>query len=111
MHLIQAELDRIAVNWNLYSIRLQRNADMPNGKPDVMYFVPEVFGGHNFGQRVEQTDVEICSEMYGVRRTVCCTEFQDLVKLLKPDLHLPITAQGALQLYRELLELIDETME
>lgn len=110
-HLIQTELDRIAVNWNLHSIRKQRNAEVPNGKPDMMFFVPEVFGGHNFGKVVDQQDVDICCEMYGLRRTVCSKDFKNLAKLLKPNLQIPVTVQGALELYTELLELIDEIME
>ncbi|XP_060608250.1 uncharacterized protein LOC132760318 isoform X1 [Ruditapes philippinarum] len=103
MHLIQAELDRIAVNWNLHSIRKQRNSEVPNGKHDLMYFVPELFGGHNYGKIVDQNDVDACCEMYGLRRTTCIKEFQDLVKLLKPDIRIPMDVQDALELYRELL--------
>jgi len=76
-----------------------------------MYFVPKVFGVHDFGKKVDQTDVNICCEMYGLRRTVCCQEFQGLAQLLKPDLHSPTTAHDAIELYRELLKLIDESME
>ena len=76
-----------------------------------MYFIPEVFGGHDFGKKVDQKDVDVCCEMYGLRRTVCCEEFQGLAQLLKPDLHSPTTAHDALELYRELLNLIDEYME
>ena len=49
--LIQAELDRIAAHWNLHSIRVQKNTDIPNGKPDLMYFVPEAFGGRDFWEK------------------------------------------------------------
>jgi len=66
-----------------------------------MYFVPEVFGVHDFGKKVDQKDVEVCCEMYGLRRTVCCQEFQGLAQLLKPDLHSPTTAHDALELYRD----------
>jgi hypothetical protein len=78
MHLIQAELDRIAVHWNLHSIRKQRNSEVPNGKPDYMYFVPELFGGHNYGKIVDQNDVGACCEMYSLRRTTCIKEFSKM---------------------------------
>jgi len=66
----------------------------------LMYFVPKVFGVHDFGKKVHHKDV-ICCEMYGLRRTVCCQEFQGLAQLLKPDLHSPTTAHDALKLYRD----------
>jgi len=69
-----------------------------NGKPDLMYYFPKVFGVHDFGKKVNQKDVNICGEMYGLRRTVCCQEFQGLAQLLKPDLHSPTTAHDALEL-------------
>jgi hypothetical protein len=25
-----------------------------------MYFIPEIYGGHNFGHRVEQEDIQMC---------------------------------------------------
>ena len=65
-----------------------------------MYFVPEVFGVHDFGKKVDQKYVDVCCEMYGLRKTVCCQEFQGLAQLLKPDLHSPTTAHHALELYR-----------
>jgi len=71
IHLIQAKLDRLAVNWNLHSIRSQKYAHVPNGKPDLMCVVPKVFG---FGKKFEPKDVDVCCEMYSLRRTVCCQD-------------------------------------
>jgi hypothetical protein len=68
MNLIQAELDRIANNWNMHVIRPQKNASIPSGKPDVMFFVPEIFGGHNFGKRIHQKDVKVCKELLAHQR-------------------------------------------
>lgn len=30
-------------HWNEHTIRRNRNADCPSGKPDVMYFQPEIY--------------------------------------------------------------------
>jgi hypothetical protein len=76
-----------------------------------MYFVPKFFGGHNYGKIVDQNNVDACCEKYGLRRTTCFKEIQDLVKLLKPDIRIPMDVRDALELYRELLQLIDEAME
>lgn len=42
MNLIQADLDRIAHFWNPRTIRVQKNVDIPEGKSDVLYLIPEV---------------------------------------------------------------------
>jgi len=66
-----------------------------------MYFVPEVFGGHDFGKEVDQL----------VYVAKCCQECQGIAQLLKPDLHSPTTAHDARELYMELLKRIDEFMK
>jgi hypothetical protein len=33
---------------------------MPFGRPYIMYFVPGIYGGHNFGHHVEQEDIKMC---------------------------------------------------
>lgn len=35
----------IAQQWNAHNIRAQRNSDTPCRRPDIMYFVPEIYGG------------------------------------------------------------------
>jgi hypothetical protein len=30
-----------------------------------MYFVPEIYGGHNYDHRADQGDIQICQELYG----------------------------------------------
>ena len=76
-----------------------------------MYYIPEVFGGYNFGKKVDQKDVKICCEMYGLRRKICSQEFEELARLLKPDLQVPMNVESALHLYKELLALIEENLE
>lgn len=42
MDALQTDLDRIANHWNSHVIRPQRGyAELPSGKPDVLYFVRE----------------------------------------------------------------------
>ena len=43
MRVIQAELDRIAEHWNLHEIRQQKHSNMSSGKPELLYYVPEIF--------------------------------------------------------------------
>lgn len=41
--IINRELYRVIQHWNEHTIRRNRNADCPSGKPDVMYFQPEIY--------------------------------------------------------------------
>lgn len=47
MKVIQHELDRVAQHWNLHRIRLQHNVESPPGRPDTLFFVPELEGDLN----------------------------------------------------------------
>jgi hypothetical protein len=44
--LIQAELYMTSIT--------QKNFEIPFGRPDIMYFVQGIYGGHNCGHRVDQ---------------------------------------------------------
>lgn len=58
MGVIQAELNSIAQHWNMHEIRSQnRYPELPHGKPDVLYFVSELFDGYDFGTPVDPEDV------------------------------------------------------
>ena len=64
MRVIQAELDRIAEHSNLHEIRQQKHSNMSSGKPELLYYVPEIFGGRDYGHRVDLGDVEVCLDLY-----------------------------------------------
>lgn len=105
MDLIQADLDRIAHKWNIHEIRPQHNAELKYGKPDVMYFLPEVFDTHEYGVVVDKCDVTCCKEMYSVPKGEN-EDFKELAQLLKNDLQMPHDTDAALQLFFELNELV-----
>jgi len=44
MDLIQAELDRVAEEWNLHRVRC--SSEMPGGIPDMLYHLPQEQGMH-----------------------------------------------------------------
>ena len=64
LRVIQAELDRIAEHWNLHEIRQQKHSNMSSGKPELLYYVPEIFGGRDYGHRVGLGDVEVYLDRY-----------------------------------------------
>ena len=66
MEVIQAELKRIHVvqYLNLHEIRSQRHSDIPSGKHELLYYVPEIFGGCDYGHHVDLDNLEICFDLY-----------------------------------------------
>ncbi|XP_064630795.1 uncharacterized protein LOC135489386 [Lineus longissimus] len=43
MDVLQNELNRVAIEWNRHTLQVKRNCQSPRGKPDVMYFTPELY--------------------------------------------------------------------
>ncbi|KAG9278008.1 hypothetical protein AMEX_G5792 [Astyanax mexicanus] len=65
LSIIQEELNEIAFAWNDHRIRTTNNPRAPNGRPSIMYAVPNLYGAQTYLQPSDQTKVEIC-------RADCC---------------------------------------
>lgn len=108
MNALQTDLDRIAQQWNSHDIRLQtRYNKLSSGKPDVLYFVPELTEGHNFGTNVDTEDINLCINLYGKRKEICCKEFKQIVDIIKPDVQVPVHPYEALRLFIELNNILE----
>lgn len=109
MDVLQAELDRIAKHWNLHNIRPQKSVnELPSGKPDILFYVPELFGGYEMGKSVDDIELNLCQEMYATSKQKERAEFHELAYLLKPNLQIPCNANDGLKLYEELICLYDQ---
>lgn len=113
MPLIQEELDRVAVHWNLHKIRPSSNEESPSGRPDVLYFLPELSGSRSRIQEINMDDIEDIQDMLNnhthVSRSV---DFAELANLIMEDegLSMPETADEALELYALLVSSINDLM-
>lgn len=110
-NLIQKELHKVATLWNLHNIRPSNSPESPSGRPDTMYFVPEITGTHDYKVDVDLDDLDAAKEMFSVDRPVygCSSAFSELALMRMEDngLHHPNTAEEATALYLNLLNLID----
>ena len=106
--IIREELYALAHEWNLHTISSKRNSECTKGKPDVMFFMPEMYGTTSYGESVSAQDVEYCILNYSAkpRKRGCSDEFLELVTLLKPGQQEPASPTEALELYNELCALI-----
>lgn len=95
---LQMELHRVAQEWNLYRIRPSNN-----GKPDILYFVPETVDAQDYSCPFEIDEFEIAEEMCAERpqKKGCSPHFKELVEMIQEDegLETPTTAEEALKLY------------
>ena len=109
--LIQKELYKVAQLWNLHNIRPSSNAEMPSGRPDTMYFVPEITGTQDYKVAVDLDDLDVAIEMFPLDRPRygCSPLFSELALMLMEDNELspPSNVEEAMALYLNLLNLIN----
>ena len=102
MDLIQDELNRVALEWNLHRIRPSTNLESPSRKPDILYFLPELKGAQDYCTPIAET---MCATR--PRAKGCCPTFRELAEMIMEDerLDTPSTIVEARQLYFILLDL------
>lgn len=83
MPVIASELRKFALEWNLHDISIGN----PNGKPEVMFSMPELFNSVSHHYNVALNDVRICTELYSrpLRERTCLPEFLNLFDLIAPN--------------------------
>ncbi|XP_019729826.1 uncharacterized protein LOC109518449 isoform X2 [Hippocampus comes] len=72
MGLIQDELDDMALVWNSHLIRPSKNMNVPSGRPNVMYTLPELYGTRDFLSPVDDEQVQLCKSQCVFRLTMPC---------------------------------------
>ena len=111
---IRHELHKVAVLWNLHKIRPSTNQESPSGRPDMLFFVPEVTGGEDLKAQVDLDEIDVVEEdcCYRPPESGCVNEFTQLASIIMQERNLNIaeTAEEALMLYSTLLECIDELL-
>lgn len=107
MDVIQAELDRIVQHWNLHEIRSQRHSDIPSGKPELLYYVPEIVGGRDYGHHIDLEDLEVCLDLYSSPKKMYSEDIEELAYCLLPQHQEPRNPDDAYVLYRDLLREIE----
>ena len=48
--------------WNLHRMRPSTNVESPSGRPDILYFLPEINGARNLITVVSLDNVEIAEQ-------------------------------------------------
>uniref|UniRef100_K1R274 Uncharacterized protein n=1 Tax=Magallana gigas TaxID=29159 RepID=K1R274_MAGGI len=111
MSFINRDLNDTIQQWNEHRIRRSKNTDEPFGKPDVLYFQPEVFATRDFRLEVPgnidhiEREFSIAPPENGVS-----DEFQELASALIQEHRLqfpPRTKDDALELFCNIVNAID----
>jgi hypothetical protein len=111
MGIMQEELSMFSQQWNLHKIRKSRNPESPDGRPDVLYFLPDGTASRDFLTPVGQAEIEIARERCCAQppQFGCSAEFAELALFImqEKNLMMPSTTEEAIILYTRLVEEIE----
>ena len=103
---LRQELYLVAELWNMHNIQAQKRLEVHGGKPDIMYFTPEVYNSHNYLKTVDVEDVNACKGLYAENCPDYADGLEELVQLVKPNYVAPSNANDALSLYCEIIDVL-----
>jgi hypothetical protein len=108
MDVLQDELIQVAVQWNQHTLQVKKDCNSPRGKPDVMYFLPDLYDCQDHKVPCDSTEIQRCKQMYGHGRPLhgCSAEFIQLAQLLVPNAGRPKDSTEAAGLYEQLINAI-----
>ena len=104
---LRKELFSIAELWNTHTIQSQPRHEVDSGKPDILFFTPEIYHKRNYLIPVNAEDIDICKEMYAENFRDYDLDADELVRLLIPDYVAPSNTTEALNLFSRLVELVN----
>ena len=111
MKLIQDELKRVAEHWNVHKIRPSLNSECPAGRPDVLFFLPELMETTDYSTTVPNGEMDVAEDICCERvvNQAACEPFVNLANLIMNDegLRMPEDANEALSLYFDLIYYIE----
>lgn len=83
MGLIQSELDETTKLWNNHRIRKSRNSECPPGRPNVLFFSPEIHDSNSYGLPLLDNEYEIAKNFVEEPNLFGCTyEVAELVTII-----------------------------
>ncbi|XP_043976973.1 uncharacterized protein LOC122833467 [Gambusia affinis] len=109
MGLIQDELDDTAQVWNTHRIRPTKNLQVPSGRPNVMYALPELYSTMDFLTPVQVEHIQLCRDACTFRQTIPCdSSVYDICNILMAEYGLmtPSDPYDSVKLYMLLRDAI-----
>lgn len=105
--LIQKDLDRVRTEWNQHYVRRSNLSDSPNGKPDLMFFMPHLFDIVDYKVQVSQDDIDQIMLAYNTSYTAFSEDVEEIIATVRRTRHLdePDSVLKAQDLYGHLTAL------
>jgi hypothetical protein len=105
--IIRQELNRTARLWNKHCIRPSRNQEVPAGRPDVSFVLPEMQGHRDLKVNVNLDELDMAVELCCSEKPKldCSVEFLQLAQIIMTEqiIDMPVSPEDARNLYHTVL--------
>ena len=93
---IQDDLDSLVDYWNDHKIRTSKLSESPDGRPSVIYELPEKYDAEDHRIPVNTVDLNLAKRLYSAAPSqFCCSdEFSELALMIMEDLNLQIPSSS-----------------
>ena len=109
MSIIREELQDVAIRWNQHILAPSRASVLPRGRPDVLYFAPELYDCVSCKKEIDEMELAEFDVRAVADNSDEFLEFADIVlRLAGRSFVRPMDICEALQVYFILLEAVDE---
>ena len=108
--ILQSELDQTVALWNNHRIRKVRNSECPHGRPNVLYFTPDIRNGDDCKFSLNPEDISEAKEFVEELPLMGCSKTMvDLLSIImtEKNLKMPQTVDQANELYISLVSELD----
>lgn len=109
--LLQSELDETINLWNNHRIRHNYYSVCPSGRPDTLFYAPEMFGGLECKKQVSIEDIPFAEEQQDTPENVfgCSPEFIELSQILMSEgqMKMPTDIESGRNLFSYLVDRIN----
>ena len=111
---IRQELNRAARLCNTHRIRPSRNQEVPAGRPDVLFVLPEMHGHRDLKVNVNLDELDMAVELCCSEESAldCSVEFLQLAQIIMTEqiIDMPVSPEDARNLYLFLVNEIENIL-
>ena len=100
MPVIRPELYSLVELWNTKRIEVKKGeVGVIKGKPDVMFFLPEIYSTRSYLVGTDERDVKICKQLYTRQCRDFNPEIEGLAEIIDCGYRIPVDRREALRLF------------
>lgn len=113
LRLLRLEVCTVMTLWNTHSIRRSTNAQSPSGKPDIMFYLPELYETRSYLIPTDIESLNILSDYLTYEVPDCLPLYREIWEsiMIEKQFTLPETLEEAADVLAVLLDTVENDLQ